>query len=158
MPKLEEVLRLLDLQSEDDLPETLHELAKNKKKSEDMWVLQRAIDDWASTPALAADEYTQPQLSMPIIDKFWSYAWAATGTNISNGIMLFNITFVSEPAHKTASSGCGIIGVSVSRVASEETVVSVEAAMVVALEEVAGGWRLDHRCSLITEYQCRQHQ
>jgi hypothetical protein len=64
MPKLEEVLRLLDLQqSEDDpLPETLRELRKNMKKSEDMWVLQRAIDNRASTPALTADKYTKPQL------------------------------------------------------------------------------------------------
>lgn len=44
VPKLEEVLRLLDLQSKDDLPETLRDLAKNKKKSEDTWVLQNAID------------------------------------------------------------------------------------------------------------------
>lgn len=60
LPKLEEVLRLLDLQSEDDLPEALHELAKNKKKSEDTWVLQRAIDDWASAPASAAESTPSP--------------------------------------------------------------------------------------------------
>lgn len=153
-PKLEEVLRLLDLQNEDDPLETLHELAKNKKKPEDMWVLQRAIDDWASTPALAADEYTQPQLSMHEYNRqVLELCMGGHGTDISNGITLFNITFVNEPAHKAASSGCGIIGVSVSRVALEEMVVLVEAAMVVALEKVARGWRLDHRYSPIIECQ-----
>lgn len=55
-----QVLQLLDLQSEDDLPEALHELAKNKKKSEDTWVPQRAIDDQASAPASAAESTPSP--------------------------------------------------------------------------------------------------
>lgn len=103
-PKLEEVLRLLDLQSEDDLPETLRDLAKNKKKSEDTAVLQNAIDARASAPASAADENTKPQLSTHIIDKFRSYAWAATGNDIADGITPFNITFVTEPAARTLAA------------------------------------------------------
>jgi hypothetical protein len=98
------MLCLLDLQSEDDLPETLRELAKNKKKTKNTWVLQRAIDDQASAPASAADEYAKPQLSTQIIDNFCSYAWAATGNNISDGIIPFNITFVNEPAARALAA------------------------------------------------------
>jgi hypothetical protein len=104
VPKLEEVLRLLDLQSEDDLPETLWELAKNKKKLEDTWVLQNAIDARASAPVSVADEYTKPQLSTHIIKKFRSYAWAATGNDISDGITPFNIMFINEPAARTLAA------------------------------------------------------
>ena len=38
--KLEEMLRLLDLTSQDDLPELLHALGCNKKKLDDALVLQ----------------------------------------------------------------------------------------------------------------------
>ena len=96
--KLEEVLRLLDLASLDDLPDTLRALGWNKKKSDDQLVLQMAIDERASAPASTADEYTKPQLSTHIIDLFRSYAWAATGEELSDGITPFNITFVSETA------------------------------------------------------------
>lgn len=102
--KLEEVLRLLNLASQDDLPDTLRALARNKKKSDDQLVLQMAIDERASAPASAADEYTKPQLSTHIIDLFRSYAWAATGDELSDGITPFNITFVSEPASKAVAA------------------------------------------------------
>ena len=42
-PKLKEVLCILNLQSTDDLLEILCNLGKNKKKSNDTWVLQTAI-------------------------------------------------------------------------------------------------------------------
>jgi hypothetical protein len=77
--KLEEVLRLLNLDSLDDLPDTLRALGRNKKKSDDQLVLQMAIDERTAAPASAADEYTKPQLSTHIVDLFRSYAWAATG-------------------------------------------------------------------------------
>jgi hypothetical protein len=102
--KLEEVLRLLNLASQDDLPDTLRALARNKKKSDDQLVLQMAIDERASAPASVADEYTKPQLSTHIIDLFRSYAWAATGDELSDGITPFNITFVSEAASKAVAA------------------------------------------------------
>jgi hypothetical protein len=102
--KLEEVLRLLDLASLDDLPDTLRALGRNKKKSDDQLVLQMAIDERASAPASTADEYTKPQLSTHIIDLFRSYAWAATGEELSDGITPFNITFVSETASKAVAA------------------------------------------------------
>ena len=55
MAKLEEVLRLLDLQSEDDLSETLSVLGRNKKKADNVHVLQGAIDEWATTPVSVAN-------------------------------------------------------------------------------------------------------
>ena len=45
MAKLEEMLCLLDVISQDDLPELLHALGCNKKKSDDALVLQMAIDN-----------------------------------------------------------------------------------------------------------------
>ena len=41
-----------------------------------------------------ADEYMKLVLSMQIIDAFHTYAWAATGELITDGITLFNITYV----------------------------------------------------------------
>ena len=102
--KLEEVLRILDLASQDDLPDTLRALGRNKKKSDDQLVLQMAIDERASAPASAADEYTKPQLSTHIVDLFRSYAWAATGEELADGITPFNITFVSETASKAVAA------------------------------------------------------
>jgi hypothetical protein len=102
--KLEEVLRLLNLASQDDLPDTLRALARNKKKSDDQLVLQMAIDERAAAPASTADEYTKPQLSTHIIDLFRSYAWAATGEELTDGITPFNITFVSETASKAVGA------------------------------------------------------
>jgi hypothetical protein len=102
--KLEEVLRLLNLASQDDLPDTLRALARNKKKSDDQLVLQMAIDERASAPASAADEYTKPQLSTHVIDLFRSYAWASTGEEINDGLTPFNITFVSETTAKAVAA------------------------------------------------------
>jgi hypothetical protein len=102
--KLEEVLRLLNLASQDDLPDTLRALGRNKKKADDQLVLQMAIDERASAPASAADEYTKPQLSTHIIDLFRSYAWAATGEELTDGITPFNITFASETASKAVAA------------------------------------------------------
>ena len=65
----------LDLQSTDDLLSVLHALGKNKKKADDTWILQAALDQCATTPACIANEFTKPQLSTHIIDKFCSYAW-----------------------------------------------------------------------------------
>jgi hypothetical protein len=102
--KLEEVLRLLNLTSQDDLPVTLRALGRNKKKSDDQLVLQMAIDERASAPASTADEYTKPQLSTHIVELFRSYAWAATGEELTDGVTPFNITFVSETASKAAAA------------------------------------------------------
>ena len=89
---------MLDPQSRDDLPELLHNLGKNKKKSNNTWVLQTAIDLHATTPTSVANKYTKPQLSIHIIDKFCSYAWVATGNEILDGIIPFNIMFVTKMA------------------------------------------------------------
>jgi ABC-type phosphate transport system permease subunit len=94
--KLEDVLRLLALESADDLPELLRALGRNKKKSDDALVLQMAIDNRAAAPASAANEYTKLTLSTHVIDLFHSYAWAATGELVTDGITLFNITFASK--------------------------------------------------------------
>ena len=93
-----QVLCMLNLQGADDLLELLHNLGKNKKKSNDTWVLQTAINLCMTAPTSVANEYTKPQLSMYIINKFHSYAWAATGNEISDGITPFNITFVTKTA------------------------------------------------------------
>ena len=94
MAKLEEMLRLLDAMSQDDFPELLHILGCNKKKSDDVLVLQMVIDDRAAAPASTADEYTKPVLSTQIIDMFHTYAWAATGELVTDGITPFNIMYV----------------------------------------------------------------
>ena len=51
-----------------------------------------------------ADEYTKPQLSTHIIDKFHSYAWVATENKTTDGIILYNIMFVT----KTATSAMAV--------------------------------------------------
>ena len=101
--KLEEVLRLLDVVSHDDLPELLHALGWNKKKSDDALVLQMAIDNRAAALASMADEYTKPVLSTQMIDAFCTYAWAVTRELITDGITPFNITYTIETsAHAVA--------------------------------------------------------
>ena len=55
-----------------------------------------AIDNCAASPASAANEYTKPQLSTHVINLFCSYAWAATGELVTDGITPFNLTFASE--------------------------------------------------------------
>ena len=54
------------------------------------------IDNCATSPASAANEYTKPQLSTHIINLFRSYAWAATRELVTDGITPFNLTFASE--------------------------------------------------------------
>jgi hypothetical protein len=98
------VLRLLNLASQDDLPDTLRALACNKKKADDQRVLQMAINECASAPASMADKYTKPQLSTHIINLFRSYAWAATGEELNDSITPFNITFISETAAKAMAA------------------------------------------------------
>ena len=101
--KLEEMLRLLDVVSQDDLPEVLHALGRNKKKSDDALVLQMAIDNRAASPASTVDEYTKLVLSMQIIDAFRTYAWAATGELVTDGITPFNIMYtIEKSAHAVA--------------------------------------------------------
>ena len=85
------------LQSADNLPNVLHDLGKNKKKANDTWILQAAIDQCVTTPACITDEFKKPQLSTHIVDKFHSYTQAATVNKITDGIMPFNITFMIEP-------------------------------------------------------------
>ena len=97
-------MRLLNVTSEDDLPETLRALGHNKKKSDDIHILLGAINEHASSLASAANEDMKPQLSTHIIDKFRNFTWAATGNDISNGIMLFNITFISETAARALAT------------------------------------------------------
>jgi hypothetical protein len=101
--KLEEILRLLDLTSQDDLPEVLLSLGRNKKKSDDALVLQMAIDNRAASPASTADEYTKPVLSTQIIDAFRTYAWAATGELVTDGITPFNITYAIESSARAVA-------------------------------------------------------
>ena len=86
MAKLEEMLHLLDLMSQDNLPELLHALGHNKKKSDDALVLQMVIDNRAASPASIVDEYTKPVLSTQIVDAFHTYAWATTGELVMDGI------------------------------------------------------------------------
>ena len=86
------------VQSTDDLPNVLHDLGNNKKKANDAWILQAAIDQYVTTPTCIADEFTKSQLSTHIVNKFCSYAWAATGNEITDRIMLFNIVFMIKPA------------------------------------------------------------
>ena len=79
MLKLEEILHLLDLTSQDNLLELLHSLGWNKNKSDNMLVLQMAIDNQAVSPTSMADEYTKPVLLTQIIKAFHTYAWVAMG-------------------------------------------------------------------------------
>ena len=66
-------------------------------------MLQMAIDNRAASPASTVDEYTKLVLPMQIIDAFRTYAWAATGELVTDGITLFNITYVIEKsAHAVA--------------------------------------------------------
>ena len=103
MAKLEEMLRLLNVVSQDDLPELLHALGWNKKKSDNALVLQMVINNWAASPASMVDEYTKLVLSMQIIDAFHTYAWAVTGELIMDGITLFNIMYtIKKSAHALA--------------------------------------------------------
>ena len=76
----------------------------NKKKSDDIHVLLGAIDEWASLPASVANKDTKPQLSTHIIDKFQNFTWAATGNDISDGIMPFNIMFMSKTAARVLAT------------------------------------------------------
>ena len=94
MVKLEEILHLLNLMSQDNLPEVLLSLGWNKKKADDSLVLQMAIDNQAASPASMANQYTKPVLSTQIINAFRTYAWAATGELVTNGITPFNVTYV----------------------------------------------------------------
>ena len=96
MAKLEEKLQLLDLMSQDDLPELLHALGCNKKKLDDALVLQMAIDNRAASLVSMAGKYTKPVLSTQIINAFHTYAWAATGELVTDGITPFNITYIIE--------------------------------------------------------------
>ena len=49
------------------------------------------------------DEYTKPVLSTQIINVFRTYAWAATGELITDGITPFNIMYaIKKSAHAVA--------------------------------------------------------
>ena len=96
MAKLEEMLHLLDAMSQDDLPELLHALGCNKKKSDNALVLQMTVDNRAASPASTVDEYTKPVLSTQIIDAFRAYAWATTGEIVTDSIMPLNSTYAIE--------------------------------------------------------------
>ena len=97
------MLCLLDVVSQDDLPELLHALGQNKKKSDDALVLQMAIDNWAMAPASTVDEYTKLVLSTQIINAFRTYAWAATRELITDGITPFNITYVIKKSARAVA-------------------------------------------------------
>ena len=103
MAKLEEILCLLDLMSQDDLAELLHSLGRNKKKSVDALVLQMAIDNQAASPALTANEYTKPVLSTQIINTSRTYAWAAMGELVTDSITPSNVTYAIEPSTHTVA-------------------------------------------------------
>ena len=84
VPKTKALMRLLNVASEDDLPETLQALGRNKKKSDDIHISLGAIDERSSSLASAANEDTKPQQSTHIIDKFQNFTWAATGNDITD--------------------------------------------------------------------------
>ena len=90
------MLWLLRKNSADDLPKLLQDLGHNKKKSDDALMIQMVIDNRATSPASATNKYTKPQLSTHVVDLFRYYAWATTRELVSDGIMPFNLTFVSE--------------------------------------------------------------
>ena len=104
MLKTEEVMRLLNISSEDDLPETLRALGHNKNKSDDIHILLGAIDEWASSPASAANKDTKTQLSTHIINKFQNFTWAATGDDILDRITPFNTMFMSKMAARALAA------------------------------------------------------
>ena len=87
---------MLNVVSQDDLPELLHALGQNKKKSDDALVLQMAINKQVASLVSMADEYMKLVLSMQIIDAFCTYAWAATGELVTDGVTPFNITYAIE--------------------------------------------------------------
>ena len=103
MVKLEEMLHLLDVVSQDDLPELLHALGWKKKKSDDALVLQMVINNQAIALASTADEYTKPVLSTQMIDAFRTYAWAATGELITDSIKPFNIMYAIKTSACTVA-------------------------------------------------------
>ena len=55
-----------------------------------------AIDNRAMALASTADEYTKLVLSTQMIDAFRTYAWAATGELVMDGITPFNIMYAIE--------------------------------------------------------------
>ena len=86
------MLHLLNLASVDDLQEVLCFLGYNKKKSNDVLMLQMAIDNQAVHLLL------QPQMSIPSQHSLCislTYS-GTTGELVSDGITLLNITFASE--------------------------------------------------------------
>ena len=115
MAKLEEMLQLLDLMSQDDLLELLHALGHNKKKSDDALVLQMAIDNRVAS---MADECTKPVLSTQIGDTFHTYTWAGTGElpghgwhhSIQHHYLHYQIKCTSHGPEGVSSGHSGIWG------------------------------------------------
>ena len=98
------MLWLLGKNSADDLPKLLQDLGWNKKKSDDALVIQMAIDNCATSPASAVNEYTKPQLSTHVINLFCNYTWATTGELVLDGITPFNLAFVSEAGARAVAT------------------------------------------------------
>ena len=43
-----------------------------------------------------ADKYTNPVLSTPIVNTFYTYTWAATRELVTDSITPFNVTYAIE--------------------------------------------------------------
>ena len=99
---------MLNLQSADDLPSVLHDLGKNNKKANDACILQAAIDQHATAPACIANEFTKPQLSTHIINKFCSYAWAAMGNKVVMDSIMLPVQHCVYDQTGHLSHGCEI--------------------------------------------------
>ena len=98
-------MQLINVSSKDDLLETLYAPGRNKKKADDVNVLQGAINEWApSLASVAAKEDMKPQLPTYIINKFHRYAWAAMGNDMSDGMTPFNIMFMSKTAARAMAT------------------------------------------------------
>ena len=67
-------------------------------------MIQMAIGNHTTAPASATNEYTKPQLSTHVIDLFHNYAWAATGELVTDGIMPFNLTFMSKAGARAVAT------------------------------------------------------
>lgn len=99
---LDEALRYTGVASQNDLPDTLRNLARNKKKSDDAIVLQTAIDARAADAQSVGTEYSKPQVTVRLIGRFRDLVWAATGEDPTEGLTVFNILYATEATARAA--------------------------------------------------------
>ena len=119
------MLHLLNLASVDDLQEVLCFLGYNKKKSNDVLMLQMAIDNQAVHLLL------QPQMSIPSQHSLCislTYS-GTTGELVSDGITLLNITFASETsAHAVTHQVTKLVAMELAFMVDESTFPAVTVA------------------------------